>query len=229
MLVPTRALLVDQVWQVKHGVVEKRTVKIGYRSLEISEVLEGLKEGDRVVVSDQEKCSPDNWLGSEPSRACGRKSQSDADAPHRPAVSFPSQTRLHSQSLRGCFRSRDFHLHPGADPGFSGRVSSIPPSGATAPSCCARNLVRATATSWSRRKTPTWKQPGAAISRGLRTPPRSCGSVGDFPTSSLARRSCAGRSRRGPNLKPRRSVSSGSIRRSFAHDRYWPADHRREV
>lgn len=55
VLIPTRALLVDQVWQVKHGIVEKRTVKIGYRTLEFSEVLEGLKEGDHVVVSDQDK------------------------------------------------------------------------------------------------------------------------------------------------------------------------------
>ncbi len=55
ILVPTSALLVDQVWQVKHGVVEKRTVKVGYRTLEFSEVLEGLKEGDHVVVSDQDK------------------------------------------------------------------------------------------------------------------------------------------------------------------------------
>ena len=55
LLVPTRALLVDQVWQIKHSVVVKRTVKIGYRTLEFSEVLDGLKEGDRVVVSDQDK------------------------------------------------------------------------------------------------------------------------------------------------------------------------------
>jgi RND family efflux transporter MFP subunit len=55
ILVPTRALLVDQVWQVKNCVVEKRTVKIGYRTLEFSEVLDGLREGDRVVVADQDK------------------------------------------------------------------------------------------------------------------------------------------------------------------------------
>jgi RND family efflux transporter MFP subunit len=55
LLIPARALLVDQVWQVKHSVVEKRTVKVGYRTLEFSEVLDGLKEGDRVVVSDQDK------------------------------------------------------------------------------------------------------------------------------------------------------------------------------
>jgi RND family efflux transporter MFP subunit len=58
LLAPTRAVLVDQVWEVKHGVIEKRTVKIGYRTLEFSEVLEGLKEGDHVVVSDQDKLRP---------------------------------------------------------------------------------------------------------------------------------------------------------------------------
>ena len=62
LLVPTRAVLVDQVWQVKLGVVEKRTVKIGYRTLEFSEVLEGLKEGDRVVVSDQDKLRPGQFV-----------------------------------------------------------------------------------------------------------------------------------------------------------------------
>lgn len=55
ILVPTPALVVDQVWPVKHGVVEKRTVNVGYRTLEFSEVLGGLKEGDHVVVSDQDK------------------------------------------------------------------------------------------------------------------------------------------------------------------------------
>ena len=40
---------------MKHGIVEKRTVKVGYRTLEYSEVLEGLKEGDHIVVSDQDK------------------------------------------------------------------------------------------------------------------------------------------------------------------------------
>jgi RND family efflux transporter MFP subunit len=55
ILVPTRALLVDQVWRVKRSMIEKRTVKVGYRTLEFSEVLDGLQEGDCVVVSDQDK------------------------------------------------------------------------------------------------------------------------------------------------------------------------------
>ena len=62
LLVPTRAVLVDQVFRVKLGVVEKRTVKIGYRTLEFSEVLAGLKEGDHVVVSEQEKLKPGRFV-----------------------------------------------------------------------------------------------------------------------------------------------------------------------
>jgi RND family efflux transporter MFP subunit len=62
ILVPTRALVVDQVWQVKHSVVEKRTIKVGYRTLEFSEVLDGLQEGDRVVVSDQDKLRSEQFV-----------------------------------------------------------------------------------------------------------------------------------------------------------------------
>jgi RND family efflux transporter MFP subunit len=58
LLMPTRALLTDQALIVKHGVVQSRTVKIGYRTLDFSEVLDGLSEGDRVVISDQDKLRP---------------------------------------------------------------------------------------------------------------------------------------------------------------------------
>src|SRR5438046_7956623 len=44
LLLPTRSLLIDQVLIVKHGVVQSRTVKIGYRTLDFSEVLSGLDE-----------------------------------------------------------------------------------------------------------------------------------------------------------------------------------------
>jgi RND family efflux transporter MFP subunit len=62
LLVPTRAVLVDQVLEVKHSVIEKRTVKTGYRTLEFSEVLGGLSEGDHVVISDQEKLRPGQFV-----------------------------------------------------------------------------------------------------------------------------------------------------------------------
>ena len=55
LLVPTSAVLVDQVWRVKMNVIEKRTVRIGYRTLDTSEVLDGLKLDDHVVISEQDK------------------------------------------------------------------------------------------------------------------------------------------------------------------------------
>ena len=58
LLVPTRALLVDQVLTVNSGVVEKRTVKVGYRTLDYAEALSGVSEGDYVAVSKQDKLRP---------------------------------------------------------------------------------------------------------------------------------------------------------------------------
>jgi RND family efflux transporter MFP subunit len=58
LLVPTRALLVDQALIVKHGVVQKRTVKIGFRTLDFSEIKSGLSLGDHVVVADQDRLRP---------------------------------------------------------------------------------------------------------------------------------------------------------------------------
>lgn len=55
VLVPTRALLVDQALVVKHGIVQRRTVKVGFRNLDFTEALSGLSVGDRVVVSDQDR------------------------------------------------------------------------------------------------------------------------------------------------------------------------------
>jgi RND family efflux transporter MFP subunit len=58
LLVPTRALLVDQAWIVKNGSVQRRTVKIGYRTLDFSEAVSGLSEGDHVIVTDQDRLRP---------------------------------------------------------------------------------------------------------------------------------------------------------------------------
>ena len=55
LLVPTRALLVDQAWIVRRGIVQKRTLKVGFRTLDASEVLSGVSAGDHIVVSDQDK------------------------------------------------------------------------------------------------------------------------------------------------------------------------------
>ena len=52
--IPTRALNTDQVLIVDHGVVEQRSVKVGFKTLEFAEILEGINEGDQVIVSDQD-------------------------------------------------------------------------------------------------------------------------------------------------------------------------------
>src|SRR5437870_13907046 len=58
VLVPTRALLVDQALIVKHGIVERRTVKVGFRTLDFTEALSGIAVGDHVVVTDQDRLRP---------------------------------------------------------------------------------------------------------------------------------------------------------------------------
>src|ERR1700756_698186 len=58
LLVPTRALLVDQALVVNGGIVHARTVKVGFRTLDFAEALSGLEDGGRVIVSDQDKFRP---------------------------------------------------------------------------------------------------------------------------------------------------------------------------
>lgn len=58
VLVPTRALLVDQALIVKHGIVQRRTVKAGFRTLDFTEALSGVSVGDHVVVADQDRLRP---------------------------------------------------------------------------------------------------------------------------------------------------------------------------
>lgn len=55
LLVPTRALLVDQALVVNGGIVQRQTVNVGFRTLDFSEALSGLADGDRLIVSDQDK------------------------------------------------------------------------------------------------------------------------------------------------------------------------------
>jgi RND family efflux transporter MFP subunit len=58
LLVPTRALLVDQALIVKRGIVQRRTIKVGFRTLDFAEALTGVSNGDRVVVADQDRLRP---------------------------------------------------------------------------------------------------------------------------------------------------------------------------
>lgn len=55
LLVPSRALLVDQALVIKNNVVRRRTVKVGYKTLDYAEAISGLAEGDRVIAADQDK------------------------------------------------------------------------------------------------------------------------------------------------------------------------------
>ena len=54
LVVPARALQVDQVLIVEDGIVEQRTVKVGFKSLEYAEILDGLNSGAQVIVADQD-------------------------------------------------------------------------------------------------------------------------------------------------------------------------------
>ena len=58
LLLPTRALIADQALVVNHGIVQSRTVQVGYRTLDFSEALSGVREGEHVVISDQDKLRP---------------------------------------------------------------------------------------------------------------------------------------------------------------------------
>jgi RND family efflux transporter MFP subunit len=58
LLVPTRALLVDQALLVNRGIVQSRTIRVGYRTLDFAEAISGVSEGDHVVISDQDKFRP---------------------------------------------------------------------------------------------------------------------------------------------------------------------------
>lgn len=58
LLVPTRALLVDQALVIQRGIVHARTVKVGFRTLDFAEAINGLSLNDRVIVSDQDRFRP---------------------------------------------------------------------------------------------------------------------------------------------------------------------------
>src|SRR5205085_12610386 len=58
LLVPSRALLVDQALVVKRGIVQARTVRVGFRTLDFAEAVNGLSFNDHVIVSDQDRLRP---------------------------------------------------------------------------------------------------------------------------------------------------------------------------
>ena len=62
LLAPTRALLVDQILVVKGGMVVKHTVKVGFQTLDFSEVSSGVSLNDHVIVADQDKFHPGRFV-----------------------------------------------------------------------------------------------------------------------------------------------------------------------
>jgi len=58
LIVPSRAIIAGKVFVVDGGVVMPRLVKLGYRNIERTEILEGLHEGDLVIVADQDQLRP---------------------------------------------------------------------------------------------------------------------------------------------------------------------------
>ncbi len=58
LIVPARAVNIDQVLIVDDGVVEQRTVKTGFRSADYAEITAGLREGEQVIVEDQDAFHP---------------------------------------------------------------------------------------------------------------------------------------------------------------------------
>ncbi len=58
LIVPARAVNIDQVFIVDAGIVEQRTVKIGFKSADYAEIVSGLSEGDMVIVEDQDAFHP---------------------------------------------------------------------------------------------------------------------------------------------------------------------------
>ena len=58
VMVPSRAINIDQALIVEDGVVAPRTVKPGFKNIEYTEALDGISEGDQVIVSDQDAFRP---------------------------------------------------------------------------------------------------------------------------------------------------------------------------
>ena len=58
LIVPARAVNTDQVFIVEGGVVEQRTVKVGFKNADSAEIVGGLNEGDEAIVEDQDAFHP---------------------------------------------------------------------------------------------------------------------------------------------------------------------------
>ena len=66
--IPRRALRGNEVLVVTNGLVEARTVKVGYVSLNEVEVLEGLREGEQVITEDLDRFQAGDRVRVKPAR-----------------------------------------------------------------------------------------------------------------------------------------------------------------
>jgi RND family efflux transporter MFP subunit len=63
IIIPTKAIRRgNRVLVVRRGTVSEVTVELGFKSLEKTEIKSGLQDNDSVIVSDQEKFKPGNWI-----------------------------------------------------------------------------------------------------------------------------------------------------------------------
>lgn len=67
VLIPRRALIGNLVYVVEDGLVDVRRVRPGYLGLNKAEIIEGIEEGDQVVLEDQNLLKPGQRVGIEPS------------------------------------------------------------------------------------------------------------------------------------------------------------------
>ena len=118
LLLPSRALVVDQALIVKRGIVQTRTVKVGYRTLDFSEIVAGLSEGEKAVLSEQDKLRPGKLVRHRSRRSRREQTNRDAYTSHSAPIPEPSEACVHPESLRRRFRRGDLYLHAGADAGF---------------------------------------------------------------------------------------------------------------
>ena len=64
LIIPSRALLGNQVWVVKNDAIQTRTVQTGLRSMERTEIVSGLHEGEHVLVADHDQFRIDQLVRS---------------------------------------------------------------------------------------------------------------------------------------------------------------------
>lgn len=72
LIMPARAIVGGvrpHVYIVKSGVVYTRTIKAGYQSIETAEALEGVEEGDMVILSDHDLFSPGDRVNTYQSKS----------------------------------------------------------------------------------------------------------------------------------------------------------------